>query len=184
VLFAFFDGSEVVEIAETSSESETLTLLGGRVEEESFILAGTRSRYTGQHATVDIFTAFVTAFLFGLESVSVSFTSTIMESVASTVSLVVVPLGHELVARSSVFGILARTVTCRNRMLRHRVTMIRMLRRVFDSASSSQSNSDRGSMSSETDLLTFFFSMESVGVSTTSTVFKLLTGACGWFIVI
>ena len=97
-----------------------------------------------------------------------------MESVASTIGLVVVPLGHELVARTGVFGAFTRVFIISNRMTRN----------FLDSSSSGQSDSDRDRMSSKTEVFTLFLGMESVGISTTSSVIELLAGSCGWLIVV
>lgn len=102
--FAVLKEAEVVVVTQAPAVLKFNALLGGLIVVVAFVFARTWPNDFGKEACVGIISAFVLAFLFSFETVSIAFATSIMESVASTITLVVVPFGDKTVARPSVFG--------------------------------------------------------------------------------
>jgi len=99
---AILHRAEVVAVAEAAGVVELLALLARLIEEETFVLAGAGARDLRQIADVYVLAAGVLALLLRFEAVPVALASAVVEAVAGPVSLVVVPLRDEAIARSSI----------------------------------------------------------------------------------
>ena len=91
-----FNGSKSVGVSKTSSVDESLALLAGRVEEIVRVLSRAWSLNLWKGTSILVVLAGSLALLFVVESVVGSLTSSVVESVASSVGLVVVPFGGEV----------------------------------------------------------------------------------------
>ena len=124
------------------------------------MLSRARSLHFRQRADILVGRAGRLAELFVVKTVASSLTSSVVETVAGSVSLIVVPLRHKVSTRSGVLGLVTDRVGSRG----------------------SVSSGDRSSASGAKPL-TFLLSVETVAVSSTSTVLEGNAATGGDFVV-
>lgn len=94
--------AEVVGVAETAAVFELGALLGTLVEEVALVLSSTWPNHFRKEARWDVFATGLFALVLCLEAVAIALASSVVESVAGSIGLVVIPLGSETVAQASV----------------------------------------------------------------------------------
>ena len=101
-VFTIFNRSEVVVVSQTSTILKFNTLFCGLIEEVTLIFAGTWTNNFGQETGINMITTSIFAFLFGFKAIPVALAASIVETVTSTICLIVVPFRNKTTTRSCV----------------------------------------------------------------------------------
>jgi len=104
---ALVDGVEVVTVAETATVEETFAFTFMLIVIEALMRSRARPAHLRQNAYIGKIGAHVLAFLFGFKTILRALATAVVETIAGTVHLVVEPFRDEIIARTSVFGLIA-----------------------------------------------------------------------------